>query len=197
MVRIRSASSSSRPQSAPRQFPSNSQSATQLTTTTKNDPFKKVPHVNSPSKGGGFKTSKSSSQEKLAVDIANSLPVETSIPLRHSIDHLPSTTRKLLGKFEGHIDNGDEEGNEKGERKVEGKSLTAGHGDSLQKSHAGSVVLPLGGGMDEVTSVRSIDLIQVYTNGRNGLNGSFIPSSVSALPTTFDDEVMSDESTGA
>jgi hypothetical protein len=73
-----------------------SQSATQLHT-----PAKK-PHLASPTKGGGFKSVQTTSQEALAVDLARALPVDTSILPRHVIDSLPSESRKLVGNFEGH-----------------------------------------------------------------------------------------------
>ena len=54
----------------------------------------------SPSKGGGFKGVKSASQEKLAANIANDIPLENSIKPRHAVNNFPSSSRKLLGKFE-------------------------------------------------------------------------------------------------
>ena len=68
-----------------------SQSASQLN---------KTPHYPSPSKGGGFKGMKSFSQEALVSNLAHDLPVDTTIPPRHTIDDLPSSSRPLLGIFE-------------------------------------------------------------------------------------------------
>lgn len=75
-----------------------SHSATQLSAPSS----KKTPHVHSPSKGGGFKSAKSMSQQALAASIAGALPLEATIPPRHSMDPLQpsSATRQLMGKFQ-------------------------------------------------------------------------------------------------